>query len=51
MNKKQLTDCGIPEENIDVSGICTVCSSDKYYSYRTHRENTGRQGAIISLKV
>ena len=51
MNKKQLTDCGIPEENIDVSGVCTVCNSDMYYSYRTHRENTGRQGAIISLKV
>ena len=50
INKKQLTDCGIPEENIDVSGVCTVCNSDKYYSYRTHREKTGRQGAIIMLK-
>ncbi len=44
-----LTNCGIPRENIDLSKVCTVCHSDKYYSYRTTKDKTGRQGAIISL--
>lgn len=51
INKNQLIRCGVPEKNIDISGVCTVCNSDKFYSFRTHRENTGRQGAVISLKV
>lgn len=50
MNKDQLLSCGILKENIDLLGVCTVCNSDKFYSYRTHRENTGRQTAIIEIK-
>ncbi len=49
-NRDELILGGIPEENIDVSGICTVCNSDKYYSYRAHKEKTGRQAALILLK-
>ena len=49
MNKEQLLSRGIREENIDLLGVCTVCNSDKFYSYRTHRENTGRQTAIIEI--
>ncbi len=45
-----LTERGIPGENIDISSVCTVCNSDKYYSYRAHKEHTGRQGAVIMLK-
>lgn len=50
MNYDILTESGILNENIDVSEVCTVCNSDKYYSYRTHRDKTGRQAAIIMLK-
>lgn len=50
MNQKQLTDQGVLLQNIEVSGHCTVCRADRYYSYRTHKEQTGRQGAIIFLK-
>lgn len=40
---------GLKQENIFISGRCTVCESDKFYSYRTHREKTGRMAAFISL--
>ena len=45
-----LTVAGILPENIDISGICTVCHCDKFYSYRTHKEQTGRQIASIMIK-
>ena len=50
MTRDILTESGVPLENIDMSKVCTVCNSDKYYSYRTHRDKTGRQAAIIMLK-
>lgn len=50
MNCDILLDSGLKAENIDVSGVCTVCNSDKYYSYRTHKDRTGRQAAVIMLK-
>lgn len=40
---------GLLSENIDISRICTVCQSDRYYSYRTQKEKTGRQIAVITL--
>ncbi len=47
-NKDQLMLEGV--NNIDLSSVCTVCNSDKYFSYRTHKERTGRQAALILLK-
>ncbi len=49
VNKDDMIDEGINPENIYVSDECTICNSDKYYSYRTHKEHTGRQVAVISL--
>ena len=49
-NKDQLMLEGIPERNIDISSVCTVCNSNKYFSYRAHKERTGRQAALILLK-
>lgn len=45
-----LTDKGVLIKNIDISGICTVCNCDKFYSYRKHKSNTGRQAAVIMIK-
>ena len=50
MNCDRLLRLGIPRANLDLSGVCTVCHADRYYSYRTHKERTGRQGAVIMLK-
>ena len=50
MNRDQLMENGITRKNIDISGVCTICRSDTFYSYRTHREHTGRQAAFIMLR-
>lgn len=48
-NRKMLIECGLRDENIIDSKICTVCDSDMFHSYRAHREDAGRNTAIISL--
>ncbi len=50
MNRTQLRSAGLLEEHIDLSEICTVCHQDAFYSYRSHREHTGRQAAVIMLR-
>lgn len=40
---------GIKEENITVSGVCTLCSG-KFNSFRRDKEKSGRNAAIISFK-
>jgi polyphenol oxidase len=37
----QLMTAGVPEDHIEISGICTRCRSDLFYSYRKERK-TGR---------
>lgn len=49
MNADILISCGITKNHIDKADMCTVCNSDKYYSYRAHGSNTGRQAAVISV--
>lgn len=50
MNRDQLRSVGVRDEHIDISNICTICHAEQYYSYRTQKEHTGRQGAVIMLK-
>ncbi len=49
-NMDILQSCGIKEENIDVLQVCTICNSDMLYSYRVHKDSTGRMGAFIMIK-
>ncbi len=49
-NRDMIAAEGVRPENIFISGECTVCNSDRYYSYRTHKEHTGRQVAVICIK-
>lgn len=49
-NRKILTQCGVLPEHIDIFGLCTVCRNDILYSYRTHKDKTGRMGAFIMIK-
>ncbi len=52
ISSMQLVESGLQEKNIQISGICTSCSSD-YFSYRRACRNgdgvTGRCATIISL--
>ena len=45
INKQLLISLGIPEKNIDVSGICTCCNEDEFFS---HRASGGFSGTFVS---
>jgi len=48
INKKQLLNIGLKEQNITISNICTKCSNEPYYSYRLDNF-CGRFAGIINL--
>jgi len=51
-NRRQLQDAGVPSENIFVSGLCTACRTDLFFSYRREGPRTGRlMGAIGKATV
>lgn len=45
INRRLLINFGIPEDNIDVSGICTACHEDEFFS---HRASGGFSGTFVS---
>lgn len=45
----QLQDAGVSPRNIEISGICTKCRTDIFYSYRKEGV-TGRFAAVIGLR-
>ena len=49
-NRDKMIEAGLSAENIDISRICTACNADRFYSYRTHKDKTGRLAGIIMLK-
>lgn len=49
-NKLQLLKAGMPEKNIEISGICTFDNIDTFFSARKDGFNTGRFGAFIMIK-
>ena len=48
INKKQLLDLGVKQENINISDICTKCQGKDFFSYRND-SSCGRFAGIISL--
>lgn len=48
-NKQILVEAGVDEKNIIVSGLCTRCSEQIFYSYRREGECTGALAALIQL--
>lgn len=49
-NRWQLLQSGVQPAKIELSGICTSCSSDEWFSHRAQGPLTGRFGAIIGLR-
>lgn len=49
INKKQLTDKGIPEASINISSRCTCCEADMFCSYRREGGTYLRMGAGLCL--
>jgi purine-nucleoside/S-methyl-5'-thioadenosine phosphorylase / adenosine deaminase len=49
-NRQALLEAGVPEENIEVAGICTRCESERFFSHRANGgQPAGRFGAVIRL--
>ncbi|WP_420148406.1 peptidoglycan editing factor PgeF [Spirosoma sp.] len=49
-NAKFLTDFGIPENQIAISGFSTVVHNNDYFSYRAEHGQTGRMLVVIGIK-
>ena len=49
LNKQQLMNAGIEEENIEMSGICTACEAERFFSYRKEKGCSGRFMSMIGL--
>ena len=49
INEIILKETGLLEKNIIDSGICTVCNSNMFHSYRADKEKSGRNGAFIGM--
>jgi len=46
INKDILLSLGIPQENIEVSDLCTFCEPRLFYS---HRYSKGLRGSLLSV--
>lgn len=49
-NKQILIESGIPEDNIEISGMCTFSNSELFYSARRDKNKTGRLASGIMIK-
>lgn len=47
-NRRQLLGVGLADKNIVIAGLCTSCSSEKFFSHRAGMR--GRQAAVLMLK-
>ena len=50
MNVKQLVEAGVPQENINVAGVCTNDNVDLFCSYRAEQGKTGRMGVCLCAR-
>lgn len=50
INRIILEQLGVKQENIVESKICTVCNNKEFHSYRSDKEKSGRNTAMIYLK-
>lgn len=48
-NRQALLQAGLRPENILVSGLCTSCHTDWFFSHRAEAGRTGRMMAVLSL--
>jgi len=49
INRLQLLERGLPEENILAAGFCTACRRDLFFSHRASNGRTGRQLNFLML--
>jgi YfiH family protein len=49
-NRRQLLDAGLRTQSICITGGCTHCQTDLFFSHRASRGYTGRMMAVIGIK-
>ena len=49
VNRSLLMKCGVPDENISLSGVCTKCRNDLFFSHRGQGGKSGTLGGIICM--
>ena len=49
-NRRQILDCGVPDTQIETSGLCTACHPDAFFSHRGSGGVTGRQINFMMIK-
>lgn len=50
LNKLQMLREGMKETNIELSGLCTACHTDSFFSHRKERGKTGRALNFIMIR-
>lgn len=50
-NVATLVRSGVPGDQIEVSGLCTIHGSDRFFSHRAGKGQTGRFAAVIGMRV
>lgn len=50
ITKFQLQESGLVPENIEISGLCTKCHQDLFFSHRGQKGESGRMVGMIMLK-
>lgn len=48
-NRRQLLDAGLRKKAIFVSGLCTGCHTDRFFSHRAERGFTGRMMSVVGI--
>ncbi len=49
INQKQLMKAGLQEEHIQMSGICTACDTEQFFSYRKEQGCSGRFMSLVGI--
>lgn len=49
-NRCMLLAAGLPPENIAVSGLCTICHHEIFYSHRVQGQDRGALSAVVMLR-
>lgn len=49
VNKKSLMEAGVPENNITISSLCTVCNQQEFFSHRGQNGIRGTLAAVMEL--
>jgi len=49
INRYQLLKAGLSEENIEMSGVCTACEAESFFSYRKEQKCSGRFMSLIGI--